>query len=107
MPWRCRHRSRRAARSRRDRRAQPRQWRLPGRYRHLSRAWVGLPRVPLLYLQGADDGCLDRRWAARVSGRLRHGGRAAVVTDAGHFLQLERPDVVNARIIEFLAEEAP
>ena len=88
-------------------RAQPRQWRLPGRYRHLSRAWVGLPRVPLLYLQGADDGCLDRRWAARVTGRLRDGGRAAVITGAGHFLQLERPDVVNARITEFLAEEAP
>lgn len=85
-------------------RAQPRQWRLPARYRHLAQAWVGSPRVPLLYLQGADDGCLDARWASRVSTHLGAGGRAAVVTDAGHFLQLERPDVVNARILEFLAE---
>jgi pimeloyl-ACP methyl ester carboxylesterase len=26
-----------------------------------------------------------------------------IVDDAGHFLHLERPDVVNARILEFLA----
>lgn len=88
-------------------RAQPRQWQLPGRYRRFAEAWVGSPRVPLLYLQGADDGCLDARWATRVSGQLGPGGRAAVVTGAGHFLQLERPDVVNARVLEFLAEEAP
>ncbi|WP_183100985.1 alpha/beta fold hydrolase [Nocardioides pelophilus] len=88
-------------------RAQPRQWQLPSRYRRFAEAWVGSPRVPLLYLQGADDGCLDARWATRVSGRLGPGGRAAVITDAGHFLQLERPDVVNARVLEYLAEEAP
>jgi len=87
-------------------RAQPRQWQLPSRYRRYADAWVGSPRVPLLYLQGADDGCLDARWANRVSGKLGHGGRAAVITGAGHFLQLERPDEVNARILEFL-EEAP
>jgi pimeloyl-ACP methyl ester carboxylesterase len=26
-----------------------------------------------------------------------------IVDDAGHFLQLERPDVVNAKVLEFLA----
>ena len=62
--------------------------------------------MPLLYLQGADDGCLDARWAALVNGKLPPGGRVAVIPGAGHFLQLERPDVVNARILEFLAEEA-
>jgi len=83
-------------------RAQPRQWQLPGRYRRFAQAWVGSPRVPVLYLQGADDGCLSARWATRVSGKLGPGGRAAVITGAGHFLQLERPDVVNARVLEFL-----
>ena len=63
--------------------------------------------MPLLYLQGADDGCLDPRWAGLVSDRLPSGGRVAMITGAGHFLHLERPDVVNARILEFLAEEAP
>lgn len=88
-------------------RAGVRPWQVPRRYRHLGAAAVGLPRVPLLYLQGADDGCLDPRWAALVNQKLPRGGRSAVIPGAGHFLQLERPDVVNARILEFLAEEAP
>lgn len=87
-------------------RANVRPWQVPRRYRHLGQAAVGAPRVPLLYLQGADDGCLDPRWAALVNGTLPHGGRVAMITAAGHFLQLERPDVVNARILEFLSEGA-
>jgi pimeloyl-ACP methyl ester carboxylesterase len=30
-----------------------------------------------------------------------------MITGAGHFLHLERPDVVSARTLEFLSEEAP
>jgi pimeloyl-ACP methyl ester carboxylesterase len=63
---------------------------------------LGEPVQPLLYLQGADDGCLDSRWAARVSGRLPAGGRAAVIADAGHFLQYEQPEIVNRLIVDFL-----
>ncbi|PWN01368.1 alpha/beta hydrolase [Nocardioides silvaticus] len=87
-------------------RAAVRPWQVPSRYRHLGRAAIGMPRVPFLFLHGADDGCLDPRWAAQVSGRLDgvRGSRVAVVADAGHFLQLERPAVVNALIVEFLAE---
>lgn len=87
-------------------RAQPRAWRLPARYRPLARDWVGAPKVPLLFLQGADDGCLDARWAARIGDRLPAGSRVAVVEGAGHFLQIERPEVVNARILEYLHERA-
>lgn len=87
-------------------RAQPRVRRLPARYRPLARDWVGPPRVPLLYLHGADDGCLDARWAARIGDRLPAGSRVAVVDDAGHFLQLERPAAVNALVLEFVAERA-
>ncbi|TWG96756.1 pimeloyl-ACP methyl ester carboxylesterase [Nocardioides sp. J9] len=87
-------------------RAQPRTWRLPAAYQSHARDWVGEPRLPLLFLQGADDGCLDPRWAARTASRLPAGSRVAVVEGAGHFLQLERPDVVNARILEHLHERA-
>lgn len=83
-------------------RAQLRQWRLPGRYRPLARDWVAEPKAPLLYLQGADDGCLDPRWAGRIGDQLPEGSVVAVIEGAGHFLQLERPDVVNARVLEFL-----
>ena len=87
-------------------RAQPRVWRLPDRYRALADDWVKAPRVPLLYLHGADDGCLDPRWADRVEPRLPPGGEVTVVRDAGHFLQLEQPDAVAARILDFLGAPA-
>ncbi|GAA3801994.1 alpha/beta hydrolase [Nocardioides panacisoli] len=87
-------------------RAQPRVWRLPDRYRALADDWVKAPRVPLLYLHGADDGCLDRRWADRVAPRLPAGSEVTVVHGAGHFLQLEQPDAVAARILDFVGASA-
>jgi pimeloyl-ACP methyl ester carboxylesterase len=83
-------------------RAQPRQWRLPARYRPYREAWVAGPRVPLLYLHGADDGCLDVRWAARAADHLPDDSEVAVIEDAGHFLQLEQPDAVAGRVLDFL-----
>lgn len=85
-------------------RAQRHPGRLPDRYAHLADAWLGDPRVPLLHLHGAEDGCLDSRWADLASAHLGLPSRAAVIERAGHFLQLERPDVVNARVLEFLEE---
>lgn len=87
-------------------RAQTRPHRLPATYRPLARDWTREPRVPLLYLHGADDGCLDVRWAGRISDRLPEGSRVAVVDGAGHFLQLERPDLVATRILDHLQEGA-
>lgn len=83
-------------------RAQPRPWKLPERYRALAADWVKNPKVPLLYLHGADDGCLDVRWADRVAPRLPVGSEVTIVEQAGHFLQLEQPDVVASRILDFL-----
>jgi pimeloyl-ACP methyl ester carboxylesterase len=68
-------------------------------------AAYSLPPQPLLYLHGRDDGCM-RIEVAETSGTVMDvpGSRAVMVDDAGHFLQLERPDVVNAEILAFLAE---
>jgi pimeloyl-ACP methyl ester carboxylesterase len=65
-----------------------------------------LPPQPLLYLHGRDDGCM-RIEVAETSGDVMTvpGSRAVMVDGAGHFLQLERPDVVNAEILAFLAED--
>ncbi|THI93019.1 alpha/beta hydrolase [Nocardioides sp.] len=82
-------------------RAQSRRRQLPHPYRSLAADWLAEPEVPLLYLQGADDGALDPRWADRIGDRLPAGSVVAVIEGAGHFLQLERPDVVNARVLEF------
>jgi pimeloyl-ACP methyl ester carboxylesterase len=54
------------------------------------------PAQPLLYLHGSTDGCMGVELA-----RLYPG--TTVVEGAGHFLQLERPDVVNELILKFLA----
>jgi pimeloyl-ACP methyl ester carboxylesterase len=60
--------------------------------------------VPALYLHGGRDGCL----AADVIDQeaLRAAFAAGVesdrVADAGHFLHLERPDVVLPRVVGFL-----
>ena len=61
-----------------------------------------LPDAPLLYLHGEDDGCLDVALAGRTAPLLKPGQRVEVVPGAGHFLHLERPDDVNARIATFL-----
>ncbi|MBM9461456.1 alpha/beta hydrolase [Nocardioides sp. zg-536] len=87
-------------------RAQPRRWRLPAGYRELAGDVFAAPRVPLLYLHGAEDGCLDVRWARRIGDALPPGSRVEVVEGAGHFLQLERPAAVNERILDFVAASA-
>jgi len=76
-------------------------------YADLADTWLQLPRVPLLYLHGARDGCLDSRFAARLVELLPElpaRSRVEVVPSAGHFLQLERPDRVAALVRTFLAE---
>ena len=63
---------------------------------------LAAPRVPVLSLLGADDGCLDPRFAAVVAAHLDPPSRSAVVPGAGHFLQLERPREVAEEIVRFL-----
>ncbi|MDN3358298.1 alpha/beta hydrolase [Actinomadura sp. DC4] len=59
---------------------------------------------PVLYLHGSADGCLGVDQAQRVEDHLPPGSRAEIVPGAGHFLHLERPDVVNRLIVGWLTE---
>ena len=61
-----------------------------------------LPNVPLLYLHGEDDGCIQAELARRTAPLLGADSRVEIVPGAGHFLQLERPDDVNGRVAAFL-----
>jgi pimeloyl-ACP methyl ester carboxylesterase len=61
--------------------------------------------VPTFVIEGAGDKLLPAGWAADVAGRIT-GARSAVVEAAGHCPQIERPEVVNDLLLEFL-EGAP
>ncbi|MFC5064509.1 alpha/beta fold hydrolase [Actinomycetospora atypica] len=80
--------------------AQP--WRRLPRYRREERAVYGLPTHPLLYLFGADDGCV-RPEASRLAAGLCE---TVEVPGAGHFLAVERPDAVAAAVTAFLDRES-
>jgi 2-hydroxymuconate-semialdehyde hydrolase len=57
--------------------------------------------VPTLVVEGGGDKLLPAGWAADIATRIA-GARSVVVDGAGHCPQLERPDVVNGLLLEFL-----
>ncbi|NJP95269.1 alpha/beta hydrolase [Nonomuraea sp. FMUSA5-5] len=57
---------------------------------------------PVLYLHGAQDGCLSADLAKGALEHLPAGSRAEQVAGAGHFLHLERPREVNRLILDWL-----
>ena len=65
-------------------------------------ALLACPPQPTLYLHGAQDGCIDVRFGRRAAAHLSPGSQAHVVEGAGHFPQLERPDVVTGLIVDWL-----
>ena len=81
--------------------------RVPEPYRTWKRSWTAMPTVPFLYLHGDQDGCMQVELADRLRAHLPPGSRYEVVGGAGHFLQVEQPDVVNGLIRDFLADASP
>jgi pimeloyl-ACP methyl ester carboxylesterase len=69
----------------------------------LQAAASGIPTQPMLYLHGADDGCIGVEVAESAKAMVTPNVAVEIVPGCGHFLQVERPDVVNARIVEFLS----
>ncbi len=80
----------------------------PGRgaetYATWHRTFAEVPVVPTLFVQGDQDGCIDRRFFAGADRALTGASRATLVPGAGHFLHLEQPDVVNSLVADFLGE---
>lgn len=73
----------------------------PQRYLRWRRNWLEMPRGPVLYLHGIDDGCMTVKFIDWVDRALPAGSKTVVVERAGHFLQLERPERVGELIVDF------
>ena len=56
--------------------------------------------MPVLFVQGRHDPVMPPEEFANAAASVRDGRLEFV--DAGHFLHLERPDAVNALLVEFL-----
>ena len=64
---------------------------------------ASVPTQPLLYLHGANDGCIGVDVVESAKKIAPANVKFEVVGAAGHFLQLEQPKVVNKLICDFLA----
>ena len=64
---------------------------------------ASVPTQPLLYLHGANDGCIGADVLESAKSMAPANVKFEVVAAAGHFLQLEQPVTVNRLICEFLA----
>ena len=62
-----------------------------------------VPTQPLLYLHGANDGCIGAEVVEAAKSMSPANVQFAIVKDAGHFLQLEQPQKVNKLICDFIA----
>ena len=60
--------------------------------------------IPTLYLHGREDGCFGLSVIGDPLAHRAPGSRMEVVDQAGHFLQLQQPAVVNKLIIDWLDE---
>ncbi len=87
-------------------RAMVRNSRPPAQYAELHQHWLSAPRLPTLYLHGTDDGCATPQYAHWVERVLPDGSESAIVEGAGHFLQLDQPDVVARHIVDFIGKAA-
>ncbi|NES15665.1 MULTISPECIES: alpha/beta fold hydrolase [Micromonospora] len=63
---------------------------------------LGELRMPVLAGTGADDVADLRRLADRIAAEAPRGVRLPDVPDAAHLLPLERPEPVNAALLDFL-----
>ncbi|MGH9029229.1 MAG: alpha/beta fold hydrolase [Acidimicrobiales bacterium] len=74
-------------------------------YEKAQTASSSAPPQPTLYMHGADDGCMALEIVGDVLPYLSDGSAQENVPGTGHFLHVEKPEVVNERILRFLAQD--
>jgi pimeloyl-ACP methyl ester carboxylesterase len=78
-------------------------WYRRAEYRTEQAAMRAVPSVPVLYLHGENDGCIGVDLGAGAAAVLPPGSSRVVVPDAGHFVQVEQPEVVADEILAFVS----
>ena len=73
------------------------------RYEEAQLATQAVPTQPMLYLHGRNDGCLGVEIAQTAAASLPANVTVEIIDDAGHFLHIEQPAVVNTHIVDFLS----
>ncbi len=72
------------------------------RYADLQRWWLEVPRAPILHLQGEQDGAMQAEYAESIATALPPGSTVVNIPSAGHFLQIEEPEVTAHAILDYL-----
>ena len=67
-----------------------------------ARMGAEVPGQPLLYLHGVNDGCIGREVAEFAAANVPENVEVRMVDRAGHFLQLEQPEVVARHVIDWI-----
>lgn len=73
----------------------------PYMYNPRLKRWLGRIEVPTLVLWGASDGVVTPAYGRAYAG-LIPGARFALIDGAGHHPELERPDALADRVLDFL-----
>jgi pimeloyl-ACP methyl ester carboxylesterase len=78
---------------------------IPAIRRHLEAARPERrTRVPLLYLAGAQDGCVSATLGRNEERFFAGPYKREVLPGVGHFMHLERPDDIASRVIAWFDE---
>ncbi|BBX66913.1 alpha/beta fold hydrolase [Mycolicibacterium psychrotolerans] len=83
-------------------RAMVRPGRPAARYADLHRWALELPRVPILHVQGLQDGAMLAAYAESITDVLPAGSRVVTLPTAGHFLQIEEPRLAAEAVLDHL-----
>lgn len=73
------------------------------RYTEAQNATQVVPPQPMLYLHGRNDGCIGLDVAQAAVPSFPSNVSFEIIENAGHFLHIERPAIVNARILDFVS----
>lgn len=72
-------------------------------YQDIQDMLGGTPPQPTMYVHGRNDGCIGVEFAENAGEGLSPGSKVEIIDDAGHFMQVEKPEAFNRLVLDFLA----